>query len=124
MTDSNGNVVWQSDFYPYGGERVITDTLPPNNPDNTYKFTAHERDTETGLDHTDNRQYASTTGRWLSPDPTSGSCDSPQSWNAYAYVKGDPMDFTDPDGLQPCGSLPVQGTDQTFGEVVEADNDP
>ena len=47
------------DYYPFGGERVITSTL-----ENHYKFTGMERDTETGLDHTQFRQYASNLGRW------------------------------------------------------------
>ena len=34
MTNATGGVVEKSDFYPYGGERVITNTL-----DNNYKFT-------------------------------------------------------------------------------------
>ncbi|MBI3895051.1 MAG: hypothetical protein HY313_03880 [Acidobacteria bacterium] len=63
MTNATGGVVEESDFYPYGGERVITNTL-----DNNYKFTGHERDTESGLDHTLYRQYSSNTGRWHSPD--------------------------------------------------------
>ena len=51
----------ESDFLPYGTERMITDTL-----DNAYKFTGHERDTESGLDHTLYRKYASNLGRWHS----------------------------------------------------------
>jgi hypothetical protein len=38
-----GTVVEDSDFYPFGGERVVTDTL-----NNNYKFTGHERDGESG----------------------------------------------------------------------------
>ncbi len=47
MTDANGNVKNSSDYYPFGGERVITSTIA-----NNYKFTGLERDSETGLDHT------------------------------------------------------------------------
>ncbi len=36
---------------PYGTERVIVDNL-----DNNYKFTGHERDSESGLDHTLHRR--------------------------------------------------------------------
>ncbi|MBI4443869.1 MAG: glucosaminidase domain-containing protein [Acidobacteria bacterium] len=93
MTNSTGGVVEESDFYPYGTERVITDTL-----DNNYKFTGHERDPESGLDHTLHRQYASTTGRWLSPDRVRGKVVNPQSWNRYAYVSNNPCNATDPLG--------------------------
>ena len=59
IADWTGNVVNESDYYPYGGERVIANSLTPAN---TYKFTGHERDAETALDHTENRQYSSNTG--------------------------------------------------------------
>lgn len=64
VTNSTGGVVEESDYYPFGVERPITDTL-----DNNYKFTGHERDSESGLDHTLYRQLSSAQGRWLSPDP-------------------------------------------------------
>jgi RHS repeat-associated protein len=33
-----------------------------------YKFTGKERDTESGLDYFGARYYASSMGRWMSPD--------------------------------------------------------
>jgi RHS repeat-associated protein len=86
----------ESDWYPFGGERVISDTL--TNP-NHYKFTGMERDTETGLDHTLYRQFSSNYGRWYSPDRMVGNVLNPQSWNRYAYVTNNPATFTDPLGL-------------------------
>ncbi|MGH9930080.1 MAG: RHS repeat-associated core domain-containing protein, partial [Pyrinomonadaceae bacterium] len=58
-------------------------------------------DNETGLDYFGARYYASMQGRFTSPDPllSSGSVDSPQSWNRYAYVLNNPLMLTDPDGL-------------------------
>jgi RHS repeat-associated protein len=88
-------VVSESDYYPYGGERVISNTLTPAN---NYKFTGHERDAESGLDHTLNRQYGSNTGRFLSPDTVHGKASLPQSWNRYAYVGGNPLNRLDPEG--------------------------
>ena len=40
-------------------------------------------------------------GRWMSPDPYSGSYDlaNPQSFNRYTYVTNNPLSFTDPSGL-------------------------
>ena len=63
-----------------------------------YKFTGHERDSESGLDHTEYRKFASTAGRWLSPDRVRGNPANPQSWNRYAYTVGNPTNFTDPSG--------------------------
>ena len=94
VTNSTGSVVEESDFYPFGVERPITDTL-----DNNYKFTQHERDPESGLDHTLYRQLSSAQGRWLSPDPAGGSPSNPQSWNRYPYAGNDPANGVDPSGL-------------------------
>jgi RHS repeat-associated protein len=69
-----------------------------NNLDNNYKFTGMERDTESALDHTLFRQYSSSLGRWLSPDPVVGTASDPQSWNRYPYVLNDPMTAVDPMG--------------------------
>ncbi len=48
------------------------------------------------------RHYASTQGRWLSPDPAglaAADPSNPQSWNRYAYVLNNPLSYTDPLGL-------------------------
>jgi hypothetical protein len=41
-----GSILDESDFYPFGGERVISASRG-----NAYKFTGKERDTEFGLDN-------------------------------------------------------------------------
>ncbi len=106
VTNSNGDILDDCDFLPYGEERCIASTSG-----NNYKFTGLERDTESGLDHTLNRQYASNYGRWLSPDPAGKRAvklDDPQTWNMYAYVRGNPTTNVDPLGLytwaQACGA--------------------
>jgi RHS repeat-associated protein len=48
------------------------------------------------------RQYRSSQGRWLSPDPAGTSAvdpSNPQSWNRYAYVLNNPLGNVDPNGL-------------------------
>jgi RHS repeat-associated protein len=64
-------------------------------------FTGKERDTESGNDYFGARYYASSMGRFMSPDPmlNSGRPDNPQSWNRYAYVKNNPLGRIDPTGL-------------------------
>jgi len=55
-------------------------------------------DNETYTDHAQFRQYSTTNGSWLSPDPYGGSYDAinPQSFNRYAYVGDSPLSANDP----------------------------
>jgi RHS repeat-associated protein len=92
----NQSVVQNLDFYPYGQLNSTDSGIT------THKFTGDERDGETGLDHTDFRQYASPQGRWMHPDPASLAAvdpTNPQSWNRYAYVLNSPLNLIDPTGL-------------------------
>src|SRR5262249_2802375 len=84
-------------YYPYGEEQQVT-------AQDRDKFATYYRDGTTGLDYAQNRYYANTLGRFLSPDAystTTGGYDSsnPQSWNRYAYAQGDPLNLYDPPGL-------------------------
>ncbi|MGA7830606.1 MAG: RHS repeat-associated core domain-containing protein [Terracidiphilus sp.] len=67
-----------------------------------HHFTGKERDTESGNDYFKYRYYASSMGRWLSPDPsllTHADLENPQSLNLYNYVGNRPLTLTDLDGL-------------------------
>ncbi|MGA2900737.1 MAG: RHS repeat-associated core domain-containing protein, partial [Candidatus Acidiferrales bacterium] len=97
VTNSTGAILDQSDFYPFGGERVITASSG-----NTYKFTGKERDSESGLDNFGARYNASTMGRFMSPDPLGGRLIDPQTLNKYSYVINNPLRYTDPTGLYVC----------------------
>jgi RHS repeat-associated protein len=61
-------------------------------------FTGQERDGDTGLDNFHFRSYASTMGRFLSPDNLPGTPLNPQSFNLCAYVHGNPVNYNDPTG--------------------------
>jgi RHS repeat-associated protein len=102
---ADGSFVNPMDYKPYG-QVLAGSTSDP------YQFTGLERDQESGLDHTQFRQYSSTNGRWMSPDPYSGSMDlsNPQSFNRYSYVGNMPLGFTDPTGLVTRGDPPPKGS--------------
>jgi RHS repeat-associated protein len=97
----SSRVVWslaaqdESDFYPFGGERVISSGTA-----NTYKFTGKERDSESGLDYFGARFNSSTMGRFMSPDAfyKDSHVGDPQSWNKYAYARNNPLRYVDPTG--------------------------
>jgi len=64
------------------------------------RSTGKERDTESGNDYFGARYYASSMGRFMSPDEPFADFDpnNPQSWNLYGYVRNNPLTNTDPDG--------------------------
>lgn len=79
-------------------------TSPPDDS-NPFHFTGKERDAESGNDYFGARYYASTMGRFLSPDWSAkeepvpyAKLDDPQSLNLYAYVGNNPLSRVDKDG--------------------------
>jgi len=80
------------------------------------RSTGKERDTESGLDYFGARYYASSMGRFMSPDwadkpeavPYS-SLDNPQSLNLYGYVLNNPLSKADADGHWPWDLVLVGG---------------
>jgi len=66
------------------------------------KFTGKERDAESGLDYFGRRHYASTTGRWMTPDPlnlTRARLINPTKMlNKYVYGGNNPLKYIDSDG--------------------------
>jgi RHS repeat-associated protein len=104
VTDATGNILEESDYFPYGGEIAIT-----NNDGNNYKFTGKERDSETCttacLDYFGARHYASSLGRFMVPDWAAmpnpvpyANFGNPQTLNLYSYTNNNPTTLTDPDG--------------------------
>ena len=102
--DDAGNPLTYEELHPYG-----TTAYESRRPDATvsqkrYRFSAKERDDETGLSYHGARYYAPWLGRWISPDPA-GFADGT---NRYAYCRGRPTGHTDPSGRQSTDpNLPV-----------------
>jgi len=95
-TAYNGGVEGTFTSLPYGDAQAASGA----NGD-PYHFAMLDSDTESGTDHAQYRQYSSTQGRWLSPDPYSGSYDfsNPQSLNRYSHALNNPLSYVDPLGL-------------------------
>lgn len=62
------------------------------------KFTAKERDTETGLDYFLARYYSSIQGRFTSVDPEGPDLSNPQTQNKYRYALNNPLRYLDANG--------------------------
>ena len=91
-------------YFPYGGFIAGVGSDP-----NHYKFTGKERDAESSLDYFGARHYASSMGRFMTPDPPDNDENppgpvpfadfrDPQTLNFYAYVRNNPLSRVDPDG--------------------------
>ena len=92
---STGTVLSLTDYAPFGQIFAGGSTDP-------YKFTGKERDTESGNDYFGARYYASSMGRFMSPDPsglTYADPINPQSFNLYSYALNNPLKNTDPTGM-------------------------
>ena len=68
------------------------------------RFTAKERDAETGLDYFGARYYSGAHGRFTSPDWSAtpqpvpyANLSDPQTLNLYSYVRNNPLSKSDPD---------------------------
>ena len=108
---SSSAIVARHDYLPFGEELSSVVGLRSSSQGysatdtNRQKYGMTERDATSGLDHTWWRKYESTSGRWTSPDPLSGSIADPQSFNHYSYTGNDPVNFVDPSGLDPLPSI-------------------
>ena len=87
---ADGTWINREEFFPYG------ETSFGSFGRKRYRFTAKERDEESGLEYHGARYYAGALARWLTPDPA-GSTDG---LNVYQYVRGNPLRFVDPTGTQ------------------------
>jgi len=91
IVTNTGAVCYDADFYPFGGERAITNTCAQN-----YKFEGKERDAETQDDDFGAREYSWRASRWLSADWSAipapvpyANLTNPQTLNLYAMVADD-----------------------------------
>jgi RHS repeat-associated protein len=104
MLDDAGASVSSARYWPYGGTRLggVTQT------DRRYTSQREEPlDPALGLYHYNARFYSTALGRFASVDPIGGSSGDPQAWNAYAYVRNNPLGFVDPSGMFKVGGVSV-----------------
>ena len=122
-TNNSGTLVQLLDYYPYGSMRIDQTTTY----DEQRKFTGHEFDRSTNLTYANARYYKQNIGRFLSQDPAfifvAHDLSDPQSFNAYAYSRNNPLRYVDPDGKKAVdyasgsGGYAV-GFAQGFGRVI------
>jgi RHS repeat-associated protein len=97
LTSSTGVAQWTYEYHPYGVARTTTKN---NNqaPTNLVQFAGQYLD-PAGLYHLRARQYAPSTGRFLTVDPL--GCPVGRSYvAAYSYGGDNPVSRVDPSGLE------------------------
>jgi len=100
-TPSQGPPYYDGAYAPYGESYAEMGTTDR-------QFTGKREDTVGDLYDFPFREYHSTQGRWLSPDPAglaAADLANPQSLNRYAYVMNSPTTLVDPTGshfILPC----------------------
>jgi RHS repeat-associated protein len=90
--DQSGGLVERADYLPFGESVFAPGNLPSE------RFTGQQRDGDAALDYFHARMLQPRHGRMISPDAVNGDPESPQTWNRYAYVVGNPVSMTDPTG--------------------------
>lgn len=90
LSDEQGDVVWQGVYSPFG-ELVASEGViePP------LRFPGQYADQETGLYYNYFRDYDPRVGRYVESDPIGLN----GGLNTYAYVGGNPIQYSDPTGL-------------------------
>jgi RHS repeat-associated protein len=113
-TDSYGVAQGTCAGLPFGDSQACSGNIP-----DPHYLTGKERDAESGNDYFGARYYASTMGRFLSPDWSAkvepvpySKVDNPQTLNLYAYVLNNPLTRFDPDGHE----VDLNGTDKQKAE--------
>jgi RHS repeat-associated protein len=112
VTDSNGNVVESYTYDPYGnateyngqGQVITSDVVP-----NPFRYIGAVWDSATGLYKMGDRYYDPSMDQFTQEDPLGGG---------YGYASGDPVNRSDPSGLDPdvpCTQSVSSGADGELG---------
>ena len=89
----NANIQYMADYYSFG--KIVREYINPGTAAEKYQYTGKERDTESGYDYFNARNYHSEVGRFLSVDALAGKY---PYWSPYNYTMNNPIRFIDPDG--------------------------
>ena len=94
VSDSNHKIIKEITYDTFGN--ILEDTnLTFKIP---FGFAGGLQDSDTGLVHFGYREYGPHTGKWIAKDPIDFSGGDT---NLYGYVLGNPVNFVDPEGLNP-----------------------
>jgi len=93
VTSQTAEVVSRQLYHPYGTVRHSAGTLPTD-----FGFTGQRHDGSTGLIFMHARYYHAGLGRFTQADTIVPQAGNPQDFNRYAYVRNNPIRYSDPTG--------------------------
>ena len=94
--DENGELISYEEYHPYGTTSFQAGRSAAEVSLKRYRYTAKERDEESGFNYHGARYYAPWLARWTSADPA-GMVDGT---NLYEYVRANPIRYLDLTGFQ------------------------
>jgi len=95
MVNRSGAVKQRYDYTPYGVVLASQGSVV-----NAFQYTGEWWDAGVGLQYLRARWYDGTTGRFTTEDPAPGYARIPRSLHIYVYAWNNPVNLTDPAGLQ------------------------
>jgi RHS repeat-associated protein len=102
---------WDSATTCFGSRTTISAVCATGHAQNQPHFTGKERDPESQNDYFGARYYASSMGRFMSPDSLGYQvATDPQSLNLSAYVRNNPLTRVDVDGHD-CTGMEIEACD-------------
>lgn len=110
ILETNGDanklqIISYEEYHPFGTTAYQAVNKDVKAAAKRYKYTAKERDGESGLYYYGARYYNPSIGKFLTPDPLDGlfrvaGLGNSQRINIYSYVHNNPINYFDPSGLQ------------------------
>lgn len=98
--DNQGRLVNAFNYEPFGEVEAEFGQIEKTN----YRFTDKEQDKESGLGYFSQRYLDHSFGQFITPDPVFSRGErfaDPQHWSPYAYGRGNPLKYIDPNGEHP-----------------------
>ena len=95
--DETARIISYEEYSPYGNTTYQAVRSALETP-KRFRHSGKERDAETGLYYYGARYYAPWLARWISCDQSLDDMDGPVGQHRYAYSRGNPITFGDPDG--------------------------
>lgn len=113
IIDQSGSVVASYEYDAWGNITSSSGSFANSQP---FRYAGYLYDSETGLYYLINRYYDSAVGRFISKEPVLTSPPDSIATNPYVYVRNNPVNSTDPNGLGQTGTL--------YGRVMSTAGSP